>query len=133
MQVLTLGPDAARRPSILHTSAGVPLAATIVLHVLAMLPKYFAVGSAHQSLFSQPDQAALYISLAAAWALALGVGLTGPTRIPLCAGLAAGLAATELGFRVSDVGSVIRYGSSTAGAGIWLMTAAWVVGAAGAT
>jgi hypothetical protein len=132
MQVATARPDSARRPTFLETGAGVLLAASVVLHVVAMLPKYFVEGTDHQSLFSQPDQAALYLLLAAAWALALGIGLTGPTRIPLCAGLAVGLAATEFGFRISDIGSVVRYGSSTAGAGIWLMTAAWAVGAAGA-
>lgn len=130
IQAVASRPDTAR-PTSVEAAAGVLLAATVVLHVVAMVPNYFVGGGSTGSLFSQTDQAALYSILAAAWALALGIGLTGPGRIPLSAGLAAGVAATELGFRVSDVGSVIRYGSSTAGAGLWLMTAAWVVGAAG--
>lgn len=124
-------PDAAdgRRPGALDVGAAILLVATVVLHVVAMMPTYF-VGSG--SLTSQADQAALYSVLAAAWALALGVGLTGPHRTPVAAALAAGVAAAELGFRVADVGDAIRYGTSTVGAGLWLMTAAWAVGAAAA-
>jgi hypothetical protein len=67
--------------------------------------------------------------LAAAWALVLVVLLTGPARIAIAAAMAVGLAATELGFRVADLGEVFRYGSNQAGDGLWLMTAAWAVGA----
>ena len=50
----------------------------------------------------------------------------------MTAGIAVGLAATELGFRVSDLGGALQAGGSRAGSGLWIMTAAWVVGAAGA-
>ena len=46
--------------------------------------------------------------------------------------LAVGMAATEFGFRLSDLGEVFRYGSGSAAPGLWLMTAAWVLGAGGA-
>jgi hypothetical protein len=133
MEVVTPGPDATwRHPTRLELSAGILLAATVILHVVAMIPTYFATPGGHASLFSQADQAAAYSILAAGWALALGVGLTGPSRIPISAGLATGLAVTEFGFRVSDVGAIIRYGSDLAGAGLWIMVAAWVVGVAAA-
>jgi hypothetical protein len=133
MEVVTQGPDATwRHPTRLELVAGVLLAITVILHVVAMFPSYFAAPAGHSSLYSQADQAASYFILAAGWALALGIGLSGPSRIPICAGLATGLAATEFGFRVSDVGAIIRYGSDLAGAGLWIMVAAWVVGAAAA-
>lgn len=118
-----------RRPTALDFSAALLLLATVVLHVVAMTPTYF-VGSG--SLTSQADQAALYAVLAAAWALALGIGLTGPHRTPVAAALAVGVAVTELGFRVADLGDVVRYGASTVGAGFWIMEAAWIVGAVAA-
>ena len=121
-----------RRPAPLELIAAGLLAATVVLHVVAMMPAYFAGTGANSSLVSQPDQAALYAVLAASWALALVIGFTGPHRTPVAAALAAGVAAAELGFRVADLGDVFRYGTSTVGAGLWLMEAAWVVGAAAA-
>jgi hypothetical protein len=133
MEVVIPGPDTAwRHPTRLELAAGILLVATVILHVVAMFPTYFGGPAGHSSLFSQADQAASYSILAAGWALVLGIGLTGPSRISICAGLATGLAATEFGFRVSDVGAVIRYGSSLAGAGLWIMVAAWVTGAAAA-
>lgn len=120
-----------RRPSALHVAAGALLGASVVLHVVAMFPAYFS-GPGDSSLASQPDQAALFAVLAAGWAAALAIGLTGPSRASIGAGVAVGLAVTELGFRVSDVGEVFRYGTGQAGAGLWIMCAAWVVGAAGA-
>ncbi len=133
MEVVTSGPDATwRHPTRLELSAGILLAATVILHVVAMIPTYFATLGGHASLFSQADQAAAYSILAAGWAVVLGIGLTGPSRVPICAGLATGLAVTEFGFRVSDVGAIIRYGSDLAGSGLWMMVAAWVVGAAAA-
>jgi hypothetical protein len=132
MEAVVAAPDAAsRRPTGVDLLAGILLAGTVILHVVAMIPTYSG-GSVNGSLVSQPDQAALYSVLAAGWALALVVGLTGPVRIPIAAGLAVGLAATEMGFRLTDIGSVIRYGSSQAGPGLWIMTSAWAVGAAGA-
>jgi hypothetical protein len=104
----------------------------VVLRIVALVPHYFG-GAGGESLWSQPDQAAALTFLAAGWALALAVGLTSPARAGLAAGLAVGLAVTEFGFRLSDLGYVFRYGSSQAGPGLWLMSAAWVVGAAGAT
>jgi hypothetical protein len=95
-----------------------------------MFPVYFA--QQNQSLAGQTDQAALYAVLAASWALVLVVGLSGPARIPIAAAMAVGVAATELGFRMADLGEVFRYGSNQAGDGLWLMTAAWAVGAASA-
>ncbi len=124
--------DAVRRPNRIDLLAGVLIACSVVLHVVAMFPTYFAGPGDHGSLASQPDQAALYAVLAAGWALVLVIGLTGPARMPVAAGVAVGLAATELGFRITDLGYVARYGTVEAGAGLWLMTAAWVVGAAGA-
>lgn len=116
-----------RRPAAHDLVAAVLLLATVVLHVAAMVPTYF-VGTG--SLMSQADQAALYSVLAASWALALGIGLTGPHRTPVAAALAVGVALTELGFRVADLGDAVKYGASTVGSGLWLMEAAWVVGAA---
>jgi hypothetical protein len=133
MEVVTPGPDASwRHPTRLELFAGILLAATVILHVVGMIPAYFAGAAGHASLFSQADQAASYSVLAAGWAVVLGIGLAGPSRIPICAGLATGLAVTEFGFRFSDVGAIIRYGSDLAGAGLWIMVAAWVVGAAAA-
>jgi hypothetical protein len=133
MEVVTPAPDATwRHPTRLEVSAGLLLVATVVLHVVAMIPAYFAGPGGHASLWSQADQAASYSILAAGWALVLGIGLTGPSRVAICAGLATGLTVTEFGFRVSDLGALIRYGSDLAGAGLWLMVAAWVVGAAAA-
>lgn len=120
-----------RRPAPLDMLAGALLVATVVLHVVAMFPTYFG-GPGQQSLASQTDQAALYAVLAAAWALVLGLGLTGPHRTPVAAAMAVGIATTEFGFRLADTGDVFRYGSSTAGSGLWLMDAAWAVGAAAA-
>lgn len=120
-------PAESRRPGALDFAAALLLLGTIVLHVVAMMPTYFG-----GSLTSQPDQAALYSVLAASWALALAIGLTGPHRMPVAAALATGVAVAELGFRVADLGDALKYGTDTAGAGLWLMESAWVVGAAGA-
>ncbi len=114
------------RPSRLELSAGGLLVATVVLHVVAMFPTYF---TSQGSLAGQTDQAALYAVLAASWALALAIGVSGPDRTKGAAALAVGIAATELGFRLSDVGDAVKYGTQTAGTGLWLMSAAWVVGA----
>lgn len=115
-----------RRPAALDFLAALLLLATVVLHVVAMVPTYF---DGTGSLMSQPDQAALYSVLAAAWALALVIGFTGPHRTPVAAAVAVGVAITEVGFRVADLGDALRYGTNTVGAGLWLMEAAWVVGA----
>lgn len=123
--------DHRRHPSTLELAAGALLASTVVLHVVAMFPTYFA-GDSPQSIASQPDQAALYGVVAFIWALALGFGLSSPGRVRAAAGIAIGAAAAEAGYRLSDVGEVFRYGTSQAGAGLWLMIAAWFVGAAGA-
>src|ERR1700722_9111031 len=124
-------PDAARRPTSLELVAAGLLLATVILHVVAMVPHYYG-GPGQGSAWSQPDQAALYSVLAAGWAVALGLGLTGPARAGVSAGAAVGLAATEFGFRLSDLGEVFRYGVGQASTGLWLMTAAWAGGAAGA-
>ncbi len=134
MQALAIGaPDArVRRPSVLELSAAGMLATAVILHLVALIPQYYG-GPGQGSLWSEPDQAAQYLLLSAGWALALGVALTGPARVRLGAAIAVGVAATEFGFRLSDLGEVFRYGSAAAAApGLWLMTAAWVVGAAGA-
>jgi hypothetical protein len=120
-----------RRLTGLELLAAGLLAATVVFHVIAMVPQYYG-GAGQTSLWSEPDQAAQYLVLAAGWALALGLSLIGPAQARLGAALAVGLAATEFGFRLSDLGEVFRYGSGQASVGLWLMTAAWVVGAAGA-
>ena len=125
-------PEAHRRPAPLDLAAAGLLVATVVLHVVAMFPGYFLGSSSGSSLTSSPDQAALYSVLAASWALALAIGLTGPDRTPMAAGLAVGVAAGELGFRVADLGDALKYGTSLVGPGLWLMEAAWVVGAAAA-
>ena len=133
MQALAIGaPDArVRHPSVLELSAAGMLATAVILHLVALIPQYYG-GPGQGSLWSEPDQAAQYLLLSAGWALALGVALTGPARVRLGAAIAVGVAATELGFRLSDLGEVFRYGSAAAAPGLWLMTAAWVVGAAGA-
>ncbi len=124
--------EAHRRPAPLDLAAAGLLVATVVLHVVAMFPGYFLGSGTGSSLTSSPDQAALYSVLAASWALALGIGLTGPERTPMAAALAVGVAAGELGFRVADLGDALKYGSSLVGPGLWLMESAWVVGAAAA-
>ena len=122
-----------RHPSRLELAAGGLLLATVVLHVVAMFPTYLPfLSSTPVSIASQPDQAALFAVVAAAWATALGFGLAGPRWVKVATGLAVGTAVGELGFRVSDLGEVFRYGTGLAGPGLWLMTAAWIVGAAGA-
>jgi hypothetical protein len=134
MSTLLAEPDShqtARRPTALEVTAAGLLAASVVLHLVAMVPHYYG-GAGQTSLWSEPDQAAEYAVLAAGWALALGIALTGPARARMAAAVAVGVAATEFGLRLSDVGEVIRYGTGEASAGLWLMTAAWVVGAAGA-
>lgn len=118
-----------RRPATLDFAAALLLLATVVLHVVAMAPVYFA-GSG--SLMSQPDQAAMYAVLSASWALALAIGFTGPHRTPVAAALSVGVAVTELGFRVADLGDALKYGTGTVGNGFWIMEAAWVVGAVAA-
>ena len=122
-----------RHPSKLELAAGGLLLATVVLHVVAMFPTYLPfLSSTPVSIVSQSDQAALFAVVAAAWATALGFGLAGPRWVKVATGLAVGTAVGELGFRVSDLGEVFRYGTGLAGPGLWLMTAAWIVGAAGA-
>jgi hypothetical protein len=122
-----------RRPAWLDLWAAGLLLATVVLHVVAMFPRYFGGSLAQGSLWSQPDQAALYAVLAAGWALALGLVLAGPARMRLGAAVAVGLAITEVGFRVADLGQALHAGVGQSSTGMWLMTASWVTGAAGAT
>ncbi len=129
----TTGSHHRRHPSPLELAAGGLLLASVVLHVVAMFPTFLPFSSSTPvSIASQSDQAALYAIVAGAWATALAFGLAGPRWVKVATGLAVGTAVGELGFRVSDLGEVFRYGSGLAGPGLWLMTAAWVVGAAGA-
>lgn len=122
-----------RHPSRLELTAGGLLLASVVLHIAAMFPTYMPFASSSPvSIGSQSDQAALFAVVTATWVAALGFGLAGPKWVRVATGLAVGAAVGELGFRVSDLGEVFRYGTSVAGVGFWLMTAAWVVGAAGA-
>ena len=122
-----------RHPSRLELAAGGLLFASVVLHVVAMFPNYLPFSSSTPvSIVSQSDQAALFAVVAGAWATALAFGLAGPRWVKVATGLAVGTAFGELGFRVSDLGEVFRYGTGLAGPGLWVMTAAWVVGAAGA-
>ncbi len=122
---------AARRPTWLELLAGAFVLAAVVLHVVGMFPAYFT-SPTQASVASQPDQVALFAVLAAGWALALAIGLTGPNRLPVAAGFAGGLAATELGFRVADLGDVFHYGTSEAGPGLWIFVAGWAAGTLGA-
>lgn len=131
MEATTTAPDYRRHPSRLELAAGALLLATVVLHVVAMFPDYFS-GDSPASIASQADQAALYAVVAGVWAAALGFGLAGPKWVRVATAFAVGAAVGELGFRVSDLGQVFRYGTGQAGTGLWIMTAAWVVGAAGA-
>ena len=129
---LTARPEehaAHRRPVALDMVAALLLVGAVVLHVVAIFPKYIGV-----PLTSSSDTAAGFAVLAAGWAVALAVGLTGPHRTPVAAGLAVGLAVTEFGFRVYEVGGVLRYGvdRSGVGPGMWLMLAGWACGAAAA-
>jgi ABC-type transport system involved in multi-copper enzyme maturation permease subunit len=117
-----------RRPTVLELLAGVLILACVVLHVVAMTQTYFR---GEGTLASQPDQAVLFSVIAASWALVFVVGLFGPARLAIAAGLAVGVAGTELGFRVTDVGTALKLGSSAVGTGLWLMAAGWVVGAVG--
>ena len=131
MDVSTSVSEHRRHPSRLELAAGGLLLATVILHVAAMFPDYFSGGAA-ASIASQADQAALYAVVAGAWAAALGLGLAGPRWVRIAAAFAVGAAVGELGFRVSDLGQVFRYGTGQAGPGLWIMTAAWVCGAAAA-
>ncbi len=126
------GDAVARRPSGLDLWAAGLLVAAVVLHLVAMFPPYFGGSIGEGSVWSQPDQAALYAVVTAGWALALALVLSGPGRVRLGAALAAGLAITELGFRVGDVGEALHFGVGGSSTGVWLMTAGWVAGAAGA-
>jgi hypothetical protein len=129
---VTVTEGAERKPTLTDVIAGLLLIATVILHVVAMIPHYVDSGSNSQPLLSQPDQAALYSILAAAWAGVLVIGLLGPKWLEICAAAAVGVAVTELGFRVADLGWYFRYGTSEQGAGLWIMTVAWAVGAGGA-
>jgi hypothetical protein len=116
-----------RRPTALELSAAFLLALTVILHVVALFPTYFT----HEgSIWSQPDQATMYVFVIAGWLIALGIGLTGPGRAPASAAVAVGVALSELGFRVVDLGTVSQ-GSAQGSAGFYLMSIAWLVGAAG--
>jgi hypothetical protein len=134
MQAVVSAPDTAvdhhadRRPTAVDLVAGLLLLAAVVLHIVAMAPAYFIDGSPHESLFSQPFLAAPAAILAALWATALIVGMLGPSRIAICAAIAAGAALTEMGLRESDLGEIWS-GSAKAGTGLWLMTAGWSAGA----
>ena len=123
--------DGSRRPTALDMWAAGLLLLTVILHMVAMFPRYFG-GPGEGSVWSQPDQAALFSVLTAGWALALGLVLAGPARARLGAAVAVGLAVTELGFRLTDVDEVLRFGGAQSAVGMWLMTAAWLVGSAGA-
>jgi hypothetical protein len=116
-------------PTLVEVLAWVLLLSSVALHVVAMTTTYY---KGEPTLAAQSDQAALYSILAACWAIAFVSGLLGPKRIAVTAGFALGLAATELGFRVSDVGGALHLGAGTAGTGMWIMTIAWGAGAAGA-
>ena len=122
----------ARRPAWLDLLTAGLLVAAVVLHLVAMFPSYFGGSIGQGSVWSQPDQAALYAVVTAGWALALALTLSGPARIRLGAGIAVGLAVTEFGFRFADVGEALHYGVGQSSTGMWLMTAGWVAGAAGA-
>lgn len=122
-------PHHARRPTSIELAAAALLAAAVVLHVVAMLPTYYG-GAGQSSLWSQPEQAVLFAVLAGGWAVALALGLSSPARVATSAAFAVGLAGAELGFRVTDLGTVFSGdGGTSGGAGVYLMTAAWVVGA----
>jgi hypothetical protein len=103
------------------------LSGAVALHVAGM----FFVYTSGATAVSQPDQAVTFSVLAAGWAAALGLWLAGSTR-RLGAALAVGLGASELGLRAVDVGSVVHYGTSAGGAGLWLEAAGWLAGAVGA-
>lgn len=118
--------DAHRRPAALDVLAAGLLLATVVLHVVGMFFTYY---TGQQAPIDRPDEAVLFAVVAASWALALGVGLTGPHRTPIAAGLAVGVALGEIGFRIFDLGYALHYGTRSVGAGLWLMLAAWLVGA----
>lgn len=133
MEATASPPDHRRHPSPLEIIAGALLLASVVLHVSAMFPDYLPFASSSSvSIAFQPDQAALFAVVTAVWAAALGFGLAGPRWVKVAAGAAVGAALGELGFRVSDLGEVFRYGTHVAGSGLWLMTSGWVAGAAGA-
>jgi hypothetical protein len=113
---------------VLLLVAAAHIHACVVLHLVALTQSYF---QGEGTLGSQPDQVVLYSVLAAGWVGVLVVSLLGRDRVAIGAALAVGLAATELGFRVSDLGSAINAGISEAGSGLWMLTVAWVLGAAG--
>jgi hypothetical protein len=117
---------------ILRAVSAFCLAGSVALHVGAMFPDYLHNQGVPGPLVDQTDQAVLYAALAFAWAVSLGLVAWGPRSARYGAAAAIGLAATELGFRLADLGQVWRYGSGQAGLGLWLMSAAWVLGAAGA-
>ena len=73
--------DGSRRPTALDMWAAGLLLLTVILHVAAMFPRYFG-GPGEGSVWSQPDQAALFSVLTAGWALALGSGARRPGPSP---------------------------------------------------
>ena len=120
---------APRRLGVANVVGGVLILLCVVLHVVAMTQTYF---QGQGTLGSQTDQAVLYSVLAAGWLITFVFGLFGADRLVVTAGIAVGLAATELGFRVSDLGGALQAGGSRRGSGLWIMTAAWIAGAGGA-
>ncbi len=103
------------------------LVVAAALHVAAIFPRYDVL-TGHLS--SAPDQETLYAVLAASWFLAAVLVLG--RRRSVGTGLAVGLAAAEMGFRLYDSAFAVKNGASAVGAGLWTMDAAWVVGAVAA-
>lgn len=103
------------------------------LHLAGMFPGYFTA-SGH-SLAGQIDQAGLYAVVTATWAAvtaALAAAALRRRLWPFAAAMAVGVSAVEFGFRVADVGTAWQGGPGGIGAGLWLVTAGWVAGAAAA-
>ena len=80
------GDAVARRPSGLDLWAAGLLVAAVVLHLVAMFPPYFGGSIGEGSVWSQPDQAALYAVVTAGWALALALVALWPGPGPVGGG-----------------------------------------------
>ena len=125
-------PAGGTRSGALAVLAAGALVAAGVLAVLALFPRYYQFGASSTSLTDTADQIVPTCVVAAGWLVA--AALVGSRRLPLMlAGAfgAAGLALADLGLRAADVAR-LSAGGTGAGAGLWLLTAAWGAGLLGA-
>lgn len=108
------------------------LAAAAVLAVVALFPAYYVGGGIGTALSATADQIVPTCVVAAAWLITAGL-VASRREALLQAGAfgAAGLGFCYFGLRVADLGQLTTNGTG-GGAGLWLLSSAWLAGAAGA-